>query len=154
MKAMKQRLSPKVAPLLLVAIEQRNRQNGQLGIDLPPAPPPGHTTAPAGVFLLHGDQNISTDPVLRNTLDQVQPDGSWTYGTAAPGQDDFYKAGGIRQTDENGTPLRDTDGHYIYVDRGRVEYDGRGGNDVIRLSPNQAPLADRAINDSTWRRSA
>lgn len=69
-------------------------------------------------------------------------------------------------------PQRDVDNHVIYVDRGRVAYDGRGGNDVIAgyqdndtlkggdgddvamLSPNQTHLADRTINDSTWRRAA
>lgn len=31
-------------------------------------------------------------------LNQMQPDGSWTYGTAAPEQDDFYKDGHSQNT--------------------------------------------------------
>jgi hypothetical protein len=40
--------------------------------------------------------------------------------------------------------LRDADNHVIYVDRGRVEYDGRGGNDVIDDSQGAYVLLVRA----------
>lgn len=156
----------------------RNWQEGQLGIELGSAQEPGATEQPApGVFRLRGDQTLA--PEYASHADEVLADGTWVYGTAAPGRDDYYKAGWT------------SDGSGGWVDRSQVEYDGLGGNDVvvgyrnddqlkggdgddvlfggagsdsrivrmpdvclIMFSSNQPLLADRAINDSTWRRAA
>ncbi|WP_291142390.1 putative Ig domain-containing protein [Hydrogenophaga sp.] len=92
--------------------------DGALGIRLPTAPLTPPQTLPDDVFRLHGDQVLDSGAPLY-AEGMVASDGSWIHGSPVPDRDDVYRAGSLQSAAG------------VYADRQRIDYDGRGGNDVV-----------------------